>query len=310
MSRFDFPIPYGWFFIGSGDEVKAGEIRRVRCFARDLMLWRDMSGELHLQDANCPHLGANIAVGGKVKGNLIECPFHNWRFDGSGKLVEIPYSDTLNEKACLGSYPLREHYGHLYAWYHPARIEPTLSLPVVPELETGEYVGPFSKVHDVKTCIQEMSENTVDSAHFPVVHKSAATKYENVQFEGTSMIVNTVQHWPSSQGPVEGRLDVVTCGIGFSVSRYKTLIDVCLLTSGMPVERDFSRQLFQVYYRNPTRDEKIDRVGQAFYKEVNRQLGDDIPIWENKVYHAHPKMCPNDGPIGRFRKWAAQFYVA
>lgn len=45
-------------------------------------------------DAYCPHLGANMAVGGKVVNtDCLECPFHGWQFSGeTGKLVNIPYA--------------------------------------------------------------------------------------------------------------------------------------------------------------------------------------------------------------------------
>ena len=33
-------------------------------------------------------------------------------------------------------------------------------------------------------------------------------------------------------------------------------------------------------------------------------------IWEHKVYRDRPTLVAGDGPIGVFRKWAAQFYEA
>lgn len=60
------------------------------------MGWRGESGAAYIADAYCPHLGAHLGVGGKVKKECIECPFHGWTFEGSddGKLVNIPYSQT------------------------------------------------------------------------------------------------------------------------------------------------------------------------------------------------------------------------
>ena len=49
-------------------------------------------------------------------------------------------------------------------------------------------------------------------------------------------------------------------------------------------------------------------VGKAFIREVSRQLEQDIPIWEHKVYFDRPVLCDGDGPIGLFRKWCRQFY--
>ena len=50
-------------------------------------------------------------------------------------------------------------------------------------------------------------------------------------------------------------------------------------------------------------------MGKAFVAEVSRQLEEDIPIWENKIYLDRPALCDGDGPIGSFRKWCKQFYV-
>jgi len=49
-------------------------------------------------------------------------------------------------------------------------------------------------------------------------------------------------------------------------------------------------------------------VGAAFIREIDRQLGQDIPIWENKIYISPPLLADGDGPIGMFRKWCRQFY--
>jgi cholesterol 7-dehydrogenase len=43
-------------------------------------------------------MGANLGVGGMVKGNCIECPFHAWRFSGeTGECVDIPYSESCDD---------------------------------------------------------------------------------------------------------------------------------------------------------------------------------------------------------------------
>lgn len=57
-------------------------------------MFRVENGKVHVVDAYCPHLGANLAVGGRVLGGCIECPFHGWQFQGSdGKCVKIPYAE-------------------------------------------------------------------------------------------------------------------------------------------------------------------------------------------------------------------------
>lgn len=310
MSRFDFPIPYGWFYLGESAALAPGELRQIRRFAADLILWRGENGEAHLQDAYCPHLGANIAVGGRVKGNAVECPFHRWAFNGDGGVAAIPYASKINPYAHLRTYPLQEHYGNLMGWYHPDNVAPLFDLPAVPKLDSGEFVGPISETHLIRTCLQEMGENTVDGAHFETVHgHPGAAHYEGLEFDGPRLKMDSKQVFPSSRGPIEGTLSTESWGYGFGVVDYQTLAEICMLTVNAPIEADVTEQVFQVYYRNPAGDEKIDRIGQAFAKEVNRQLREDQPIWENKIYRDKPYLCDGDGPFLKFRRWAKQFYV-
>ncbi len=64
------------------------------CTGQELAVYRGDDGKAYIVDAYCPHLGANLGVGGQVKGNCIECPFHAWTFRGSdGKCVDIPYTE-------------------------------------------------------------------------------------------------------------------------------------------------------------------------------------------------------------------------
>lgn len=308
--RFPFSIPYGWFHVAFDNEIAPGEIVPLHYFGRDLIMWRSEAGGLHLQDAYCPHLGANFGVGGEVVGERIRCPFHHWEFGGDGRVAAIPYAKKLNEKACVRTYPLDVRSGIVMAWYHPHGEPPLYDLPDIPELDSDEYVGPITTRHEIATCLQEMAENTADGAHFITVHKHpGAAEYDRFEFDGPLMIAESSQMFPSSGGPVSGTLNTTSAGFGWAVVRYKTLVDVVMLTTNVPVDEEHCIQYFHVSYRNPERDPKIDRIGEAFNKEVNRQLGDDIPIWENKIYQPNPNLCDGDGPIARFRRWAGQFYV-
>lgn len=66
-----------------------------RFTGQNFVVFRTESGEVHIFDAYCPHLGANLGVGGIVKGDCIECPFHQWSFRASdGECTNIPYSTS------------------------------------------------------------------------------------------------------------------------------------------------------------------------------------------------------------------------
>jgi hypothetical protein len=48
-------------------------------------------------------------------------------------------------------------------------------------------------------------------------------------------------------------------------------------------------------------------VGAALIRDLEKQMNQDIPIWENKKYFAKPLLCEGDGRIGVYRKWMRQF---
>lgn len=66
---------------------------------KNLAVFRGEDGRSHVIDAYCPHMGANLAAGGIVKGSCLECPFHGWQFRGDdGKCVHIPYCERKHSK--------------------------------------------------------------------------------------------------------------------------------------------------------------------------------------------------------------------
>ena len=73
-------------------------------------VFRGQDGKAYVLDAYCPHLGANLAVGGRVVGSCIECPFHGWQFRGNdGKCTKIPYAEKgMNWRWCPVSFIIQK----------------------------------------------------------------------------------------------------------------------------------------------------------------------------------------------------------
>ena len=310
MSRFPFPMPYGWFKIAMANELAPGDILSRRYFATDLVIWRDSSGRIACQEAYCAHLGAHLGVGGTVEDGCIRCPFHGWAYDVDGANVDIPYADRPNKKAVLRTFPVREHAGIVFAWYHAAGAEPLWDLMPVGEYGDPEYSE--YEVHDftVRTCLQEMGENGFDHAHFQFVHSHPRVgNTEKVEFNGYDRVVLTSQEFPSSKGPVDARIDVFGRGPGFAVTRYRGLIDASLVGCSTPIDDETTHLTFLFTLKNPGDDEKTARIARAFIDSVTREVGQDIPIWEAKRYIESPALAPSEKPIADYRRWFSQFYV-
>lgn len=308
--RFPFPIPFGWFQVAMPDELPRGEVVSRHYFGHELAVWRDHGGEVHCHEAFCPHLGAHIGVGGTVEGDCVRCPFHGWLFDGEGTNVEIPYAGRTNRRARLRTFPAREHAGIVLAWYHPDGEGPLWEPMPVPEYDDPEYTPYRTSTFTIRTCMQELAENGFDLAHFRFVHgHPKAGEIETVEFDGYDRTMLSRQEFPSSKGSYEGRIDVVGRGPGFGITRYQALIDAVLVGTSTPIDEETTRLWFHFALRDTEGDERAARIADTFVESVNREVGQDIPIWENKRYVDVPALAEGEGPIMEYRRWFRQFYA-
>ena len=310
MSRFPFPMPFGWFKVAMPSDIPPAELVTRRFFGTELVLWRDAHGEVVCQEAYCPHLGAHLGVGGTVEGSCVRCPFHGWAYSADGDNVEIPYAPRPNRKAKLRTFPAREHAGVVFAWYHPDAVEPLWDLMDIPEHGDPDYSEYQLFDFTIRTCIQEMSENGFDHAHFQFVHSHPKVgTVEKIDFQGYDRTVLTSQKFPTSKGPIDARIDIYGRGPGVAVTRYRGLIDASLLGCSTPIDEETTHLSFLFTLRNPDEDEHVANIARAFVRSVTSEVGQDIPIWENKRYQPSPALAPSEKPITQFRSWFKQFYV-
>ena len=139
-------------------------------------------------DAHCPHLGAHLAVGGKVEGDRLRCPFHGWAFDGeSGACVDIPYGEgtRIPARAAARAYPTLERNGMVWAWHHAEGGEPFYDVPVVAEFDDPAWSPVVVRAFEVAVPAQDMAENNVDYAHFRFVHGTEAIPEDEFFVDGT-----------------------------------------------------------------------------------------------------------------------------
>ncbi|MEJ5256538.1 MAG: Rieske 2Fe-2S domain-containing protein [Acidimicrobiales bacterium] len=312
MSRYPFPVPFGWFQVAWDHELAPGQVLPRYYFARHLVLWRDERGSVHLQDAFCPHLGAHLGHGGSVKGTDIECPFHGWTFDGEGRNTCIPYSERTNAKARIRTYPTIVRNGLIMAWYHPDEsVPPQWEIPELPEFNATEgFSEPVCRRYTVHAAWQELAENGADSAHFRYVHNTEVVpEIEEYRAEGPHAIMRSSQKFPTPRGVVEGRIDVDNWGPGFAITRFSGIVDTFLMGCNTPIDEETCELHFTFTVRNLGDDGSTSSVGEAFVNEVHKQVIEDGPIWENKAHLVRPALADTDGPFMKFRRWASQFYA-
>jgi len=309
--RYPFQMPWGWFQVAWAHEVNAGEVLPRFYFGRHLALWRDEQGQVHLNDAFCPHLGGHFGYGGKVNGCNLQCPFHGWEFDAAGTNVKIPYSERVNTKATVRSYPIREIGNNLVvAWYHPNDEPPKYEIDIPTEVDDPDYSEWTFRQFSVNAACQELAENSVDGPHFRFVHNTEIMpEIESYETDGLKARMRSIQKFPTPRGVVDGRIDVDNQGPGFGITRFSGIVDTFLVGAAIPVDVNRCEVRFSFKTRSLGDAAATSSVGDAFVSEVCKQFEEDRPIWENKAHVRRPALADTDPPFMKFRKWYSQYYV-
>jgi 3-ketosteroid 9alpha-monooxygenase subunit A len=309
--RFDYPpYPNSWVQIAWSHELRRGQVKPITCLGRDLVLFRGGDGQARVLDAYCPHLGAHLGVGGSVVGNELRCPFHGWQFDGGGACTRIAYAQKIPPKSRLRSWPVCEKNGLIMIWHDADGREPWFEIPTIEECESDEWSKPYFHAQTVRTRWRELPENSVDREHFHVLHRYPAPPQLEARVEGHRFIMTSHVPWRRFGREVTVRLDFDLHGAMFQVGRGVSEMPFIVLASQMPIdaERVIQRMTFRVSKKLPF--PLRDLVARLVVFTAVREFERDIPIWENKITSSRPVLCDGDGPIGKFRKWAAQFYRA
>ena len=164
-------IPNQWYAVLSSKQVKKNKLIGVTRLSEKLVFWRDEADEVHCIYDKCCHRGASLCTGTLVE-NHVQCPFHGFLYDGSGKVTRIPANGKnakVAENYRVNAYQARDAHGLIWVWYGDYNAD----LPEIPffeELTTGFTYGEFSEnwnVHYTRSI-----ENQLDVVHLPFVHKT------------------------------------------------------------------------------------------------------------------------------------------
>ena len=324
-SRFPFtPYPSGWFRVATAGEIRAGEVRPLRYFGRDLVVYRTESGEVRVTDAHCPHLGAHMGYGGRVCGEAIECPFHGWKWDGEGGCAGVPYAAKIPPNVRLGTWPVREFGGQIMVYFSPDGGPPAWELPALPEYRQGAWTE-LRKVNSwqIRSHVQELGENSMDLAHFAKLHqgRSVSGRSEGMQADGRVFVHRSqirYRFWYAGlwggAREVEGPHVVHAFGLGAVIIHAKVRagldLEYLIISFMTPVDEEVVDTHLVLAIRKLPIGLMTYFAHRKFISESAVTIDEDVPIWEHKVYRAQPRLVEGERPIAEFRRWAQQFYPA
>ena len=163
-----------WYFALPGRMLKRGAMRATTLLDEPLLLGRDRDGApFALQDI-CPHRAMPLSYG-EFDGREVECCYHGWRFNTSGRCTAIP-SLTEEQRARtdlarigVHAYPCREEQGNIWVYFGEASAN-LPAVPRIPDVESHHHA--LSEVMTFPSDIDHAVVGLMDPAHGPFVHRS------------------------------------------------------------------------------------------------------------------------------------------
>jgi phenylpropionate dioxygenase-like ring-hydroxylating dioxygenase large terminal subunit len=159
-----------WYVILESKELKKEKPLRVKRLNENLVLWRDENRSVCCIDDRCCHRGVSLSCG-KIINGKIECPFHGFIYNKSGKVDVIPANGRnkpVPSTMKVRAYSTYEKYGLIWMWWgddDKRTAEPFF----FSELEQFSY-STFKDHWNVH--YSRAIENQLDVVHLPFVHKT------------------------------------------------------------------------------------------------------------------------------------------
>jgi phenylpropionate dioxygenase-like ring-hydroxylating dioxygenase large terminal subunit len=156
-----------WTIIGAAGDLPAGRLLPRVVAGERVVLFRNPDGTPAALIDRCPHRGVALSLGTLCDG-IVECPFHGWRFDGSGANRFVPWNpDAKREQLGATALPVREINGLLWLHTGPQADRE----PDPPELVLRRELACTVQSALWQTHWTRAMENMLDMPHLPFVHR-------------------------------------------------------------------------------------------------------------------------------------------
>ena len=329
-SKQSFPEPYvikgslpkcyprGWFCIGADYEFTSTPMK-LDYFGTSLVVYRGQdSGEIHVLDAYCPHMGANLAgAGSMVQGDSVICPFHHWSWGADGFCNHIPYANRIPARARIRAWPVMRENQLVFLWHDPDGGGPIEDQRIPRDEEVFEdgWTPWVIRRVQVDSNSRELIDNMADKAHFGPVHGSEeVTRFVNISHGHK---YTQLMDGRSAMGSMES--EATYHGPGYMLHRLRQYLpdgaESRFMSLVMNVPTSLESFEFLAGFKYPAPPEtKGDPAAQIafvnqFIDENQQGVFADLAIWQDKTTIDNPILCDGDGPVNRLRQWYKQFLV-
>jgi phenylpropionate dioxygenase-like ring-hydroxylating dioxygenase large terminal subunit len=157
-----------WYVACRSEDLGRKPVRRT-LLGIPLVLFRSRGDVGALLD-RCPHRNVPLSLGRVVEGRL-ECRYHGWQFDCSGRCRHVPgRADDDNPERRAPACAVREKDGFVWVW--PALDEkPTQELVGVPPVDASAGYTTVVREVSAPATLHATLENALDVPHTAFLHR-------------------------------------------------------------------------------------------------------------------------------------------
>jgi phenylpropionate dioxygenase-like ring-hydroxylating dioxygenase large terminal subunit len=194
-----------WYLALPSQKLKKNKMLAVEIMGEPVLFFRKSDGTVEAIRDICPHRGIPFRFG-RVVNDLVECPYHGWKFDGAGVCREIPSLTSDQKLDCtkikIKSFSVLEQYGCVWVFMGDAQFDKTLAPkpPVFEDLAVNA-TPQITQVVEFPCHIDHAVIGLMDPAHGPYVHQS--------------------WFWRSSKSSYEKRKNFGPVDFGFRMKRHE-----------------------------------------------------------------------------------------
>lgn len=165
-----------WYLAVPSKNLKKNKMLSLEIMGEPVLFFRKATGEVSAIRDICPHRGIPLKFG-RVVEDKVECPYHGWKFDGTGVCREIPSLTSDQKLDCtkikIKSYFLIEQCGAIWIFMGDSDFDKSLAPqpPIFSDLDPS--VQPNLCDIVLFPChIDHAVIGLMDPAHGPYVHQS------------------------------------------------------------------------------------------------------------------------------------------
>jgi phenylpropionate dioxygenase-like ring-hydroxylating dioxygenase large terminal subunit len=173
-----------WYVAAWDHEVTRQHMLRRLLLNEPVVFYRGEDGRPIALEDRCCHRHAPLSRG-RLVGDAVECPYHGFTYDASGKCILIPGQAKIPEEARVKSYPVVERNHWIWIWMgDPALADPD-KIEDFHWMDDPNWRAKGERL-DLKGNYVLLIENLLDLSHLSYIHKTTL---------GTEKVATTPMKW-------------------------------------------------------------------------------------------------------------------